>query len=130
MRTPAKRPRARALLTTLALLALAAVALPAAASALSEGRVYEMVSPLFKGGYGASLEAVSPNGENVVIDSLGSFAGTPRGSTNGKYLAHREIGKGWTITPLQPPFPETGISIADFSSTLEYGLTVHSLNDE
>ena len=130
MRTPAKRPRARALLTTLALLALAAVALPAAASALSEGRVYEMVSPLFKGGYGASLEAVSPNGENVVIDSLGSFAGTPRGSTNGTYLAHREIGKGWTITPLVPPFPVTGTSIPEFSSTLEYGLTDLSLNDE
>jgi len=43
--------------------------------ALPEGRHYEMVSPVYKGGYGAvDIEAVSPDGESGAFYSPGAFA--------------------------------------------------------
>ena len=94
------------------------VAVPA--FALGEGRVYEMVSPVFKGGYGALLQAVAPDGERVAFSSLGVFEGVPRPEIGSTYLATREAGSGWSTTPLQPPFREA--SVSDFSSTFEYAL--------
>lgn len=123
--TSLKTATLRACIGALASVCLFCVAalVPAPALALSEGRVYELVSPLFKGGYGAIFQAASPDGENVAFSSLGVFAGIPLPAVGSTYLAHREAGKGWTTTPLQPPFSEAGI--ADFSSNLEYVLAGH-----
>jgi hypothetical protein len=99
----------------------------AAAYALSNGRVYEMVSPLYKGGYGAVFRAASPDGDNVAFNSLGVFAGIPRAAVDNAYLAHREEGKGWSTSPLQPPF--AGSEVTEFSSLLKYALANHHLGE-
>jgi hypothetical protein len=115
-----KRSNAGALVCALAsaVLLSAAALTPAPALALSEGRVYEMVSPVFKGGFGAGLVAAAPDGNSVVFSSLGTFVGIPFPEPGSDYLARREDGGGWSTTPLHPPFPES--SAADFSATLEY----------
>jgi Tol biopolymer transport system component len=92
-----------------------------AATALPAGRVYEMVSPLYKGGYGVAGESasVATNGDRVQFNSLGGFAGILSGSGTGgnAYLARREE-SGWSTEALQPPFG----SVADLSETLDYTL--------
>src|SRR5476649_2782571 len=61
---------------------------PAPALALPEGRHYEMVSPVFKGGYGAkNVEAVSPDGETVIFSSPGAFAGASNSQAFNWYVA-------------------------------------------
>ena len=63
-------------LVALGLSALAAGALPTAALALPAGRVYEMVSPVYKGGYGANLiKGVAADGEAVAFFSPGRVCG-------------------------------------------------------
>ncbi|HEY3828046.1 MAG TPA: hypothetical protein VGL57_02510 [Solirubrobacteraceae bacterium] len=87
-------------LVALGLSALAAGALPTAALALPAGRVYEMVSPVYKGGYGANLiKGVAADGEAVAFFSPGAFAGAPSGPID--YLARRGP-SGWSTTPLVP----------------------------
>ena len=93
-----------------------------AAYGLGDGRVYEMVSPVYKGGYGAALAAVAPNGESVAFDSLGVFAGVPWDGVDNFYVARRGP-TGWSTTGLQPPFGLT----QDFSTTLEYTLGAEAL---
>jgi hypothetical protein len=84
------------------------------------GRVYELVSPVFKGGFGATISAVAPDGNSVVFSSAGAFAGQPFATPGDFYLARREEGSGWHTTPMKPPFVEAGAD--DFSATLEYTL--------
>jgi hypothetical protein len=91
------------------------------------GRVFEIVSPVYKGGYGAVFRAASPDGNNVVFSSLGVFAGVPRAAVDNVYLAHRKEGNGWSTSPLQPPF--AGSEVTEFSSTLEYALANHHLGE-
>jgi hypothetical protein len=85
------------------------------AQALPEGRVYEMVSPVYKGGYGAgTVEAVAQDGERVGFLSKGAFAGAPTGATlSMDYVAHRDPRSGWlthavaapaNLMPYVPPF--------------------------
>jgi hypothetical protein len=88
------------------------------ALALPEGRVYEMVSPPYKAGYGVDkLEAAAPDGESVAFASLGSFDGVLSNAFVDTYLARRGA-SGWSTTALQPP---TGLTSV-FSATLEYAL--------
>jgi hypothetical protein len=104
--------------------ALAALALPAVALALPEGRAYEMVTPVYKGGYSVDNFAVNPfavaaDGESVEFGSPGWFAQAP---VAGVYLARRGA-TGWSATPLDPPTtlsPNGGI--VDLSPTLESAL--------
>jgi hypothetical protein len=71
--------------------------------ALTPGRAYEMVSPLYKGGYAAGpLNAVSPDGESVVFSSQGAFAGTTSNLFSSLYLARRGE-TGWSTSPLAAP---------------------------
>ena len=87
------------------------------ASALPVGRVYEMVSPIYKAGYGVSIiKAISPDGDGVAFDSLGGFDGLLSGSGTGAnaYLARRGL-LGWSTVAIQPPVG----SDADFSGNLE-----------
>ncbi len=92
----------------------------ASALALPEGRVYEMVSPPYKAGYGANvLAAVAPNGESVVFTSSGVFAGVDNPVPGADYLARRD-GSGWVTTPLEAPYTLAASNvIQDLSSTLE-----------
>ena len=82
----------------------AASCLSAEASALPIGRQYEMVSPVFKGGFGAGIiDAVAPDGESVTYFSAGAFNGAPSGAELGEdYLARRST-SGWSTVPLMPP---------------------------
>lgn len=89
-----------------ALLALACVG-PGVAGALPADRVYEMVSPVFKGGFGVSFPTEAPvvalDGESVAYHSSGAFAGAPAGSPLGlDYLARRGA-SGWSTVSLLPP---------------------------
>ncbi len=89
------------------------------AFALPEGRVYEMVSPVYKGGYGAeSVEAMAPDGESVVFGSLGQFVDSPFNDTENKYLARRGATE-WSTTPITPPFVG---GIDNYSADLRYVL--------
>jgi hypothetical protein len=106
----------------LALLVLAGTVLTGAALALSDGRLYEMVSPVYKGGFGAMhIYAVAPDGESVVYYSPGVFAGAPmgvEGSETLTYIARRGT-SGWATESLVPPgtlMPDTPNQ--DMSSTL------------
>jgi len=120
--------RAAAGCAALLAISLAGAALTAApALALPEGRHYELVSPLYKGGYGVNgILAVAPDGESVAFSSLGVFAGTPGAPTllEGGYLARRGA-SGWsTVSQSLPagiaPAPVQG----DFSATLGSALEV------
>ena len=136
MRTTARSVRARALLSLFALLALAGGLLLTSAPALAaeacpneafrQGpsaylpscRVYEQVSPGYKGGYGVvgPPAMVSPDGERVAFESFGVFAGDPLPDIVSVYFAQRVEGVGWRTSPLAPPL---GGVLGDFSSTFE-----------
>lgn len=90
--------------------------LPGVAVALPEGRVYEMVSPLYKAGQGANLEAVAPNGESVEFQSIGSFAGTLWQEEAGNHYLARRSPTGWSTESVGAP---PVFSTSDYSSTLE-----------
>ncbi len=105
---------------------LGAAFMPAPALAIPEGRVYEMVSPLYKGGYGVNvLRAVAPDGESVAFASQGAFAEAPSSPALNEYLSRRGA-SGWSTTPLMPPasiLPSIlGNAPEDFSPTLDYSL--------
>jgi hypothetical protein len=52
-------------------------------SQASTGRAFELVSPIYKGGFGAGrIEAVAPDGDGVMFYSPGAFEGTPAGFAN------------------------------------------------
>ncbi len=96
----------------------------------SDGRVQEMVSPVYKGGYGVgglggAISAVAPDGESVAFYSKGVFAEAPSGPTSVDYVAHRGA-SGWLTSPLMPPallLPTTAahdVSLS-LSSTLVLG---------
>ena len=90
--------------TVAALIALCAILFGAtSALALNPERHYEMVSPVFKGGYGIlDIRAVAEEGEKVAFYSFGAFAGAPSGFSGLDYLAHRGA-SGWSTVPLMPP---------------------------
>jgi hypothetical protein len=92
-------------------------------------RAYEMVSPVFKGGFGAvKIEDVgggeaggasTSDGEAVVYYSPGAFAGAPSGAEYADYLARRGD-SGWTTEPLIPPAQEFAfVKEKDISPSLD-----------
>jgi hypothetical protein len=86
---------------------------------LSGGRVYELASPVYKGGYGAArIEAVAPDGESVAFDSLGAFGDAPSNAPHNTYLSRRS-GSGWSTVSLMPPATVTPAgNTEDYSETL------------
>ena len=74
------------------------------AVALPPGRHYEMVSPVFKGGFGATLiAAVAPDGKSIGYFSSGVFGGAPSGGgQHANYFARRG-GSEWETAPLGAP---------------------------
>jgi hypothetical protein len=95
--------RVCALSSVLALLVLAAAVLPAVVFGLPPGRVYEMVSPPYKGGYGVKrIEAVAPDGNSVAFYTPGAFAGAPSGPAAPDYVSQRSAA-GWSTLPIVVP---------------------------
>lgn len=77
-------------------------------SLAANGRVFEQVSPAYKGGFGASfVEAISQSGESVAFYSPTAFAGAPAGLSQNvdafDYIARRGP-DGWVSVPAMPPY--------------------------
>ncbi|HEY5344387.1 MAG TPA: hypothetical protein VIJ66_12120 [Solirubrobacteraceae bacterium] len=97
---PSRTPVLAILAALLTLLGSALTAAPALA--LPEGRVYEQVSPEFKGGYGAAdILGVEPGGEAVAFGSAGIFSGAASDKGFVYYQASRS-GSGWSTASLMP----------------------------
>ena len=114
--------RLASLAALVATLACACVTSPALA--LPSGRAYELVSPIFKGGFGATfIEGVREDGNAVAYYSPGAFGGEPAGFSEGldsvRYLASRGAA-GWSSVPLVPPdaLSNEVVGAADFSPSL------------
>jgi hypothetical protein len=90
---------------------------------IPNGRVYELVSPVFKGGYGATpIDAVAWNGESVAFGSDGAFGGASSLGLSNEYVARRSV-SGWsTVAQAVPATLGVGEPFA-FSLGLESSLT-------
>jgi hypothetical protein len=100
---------------------------PGVSSALSGGRAYELVTPVYKAGYGAILSAAALDGERVIYESIGGFNGIPFAVIGNQYAAQRVAGSGWMTNTVAPPFEG---SIADFSVGLDLALAILGLGKE
>lgn len=101
------------------------LALPHDALSLPDRRAYEMVSPPYKGGYGATrIEGVAPDGKSVAFGSVGAFAGVEVSLPLGdEYIAHRTEA-AWVTEGLEPP-PSLGLPQGDESQqVLDYSPTL------
>jgi hypothetical protein len=106
----------------------------ATAAALPEGRAYEMVSPVEKGGYGVEPAGVNedqfaaaPSGDGFAFSSVGVFAGAPSNPGFVVYYASRGA-HGWSTSPLSPPatigpLSETTGDPRDYSPSLGAALS-------
>jgi hypothetical protein len=69
-------------------------------------RQFELVSPVYKGGFGAThIEAVAPDGNSIAFYSPGVFADAPSGFSGldtFAYLARRGEAS-WSTMPMMPP---------------------------
>jgi hypothetical protein len=117
--------RVCALVSLVVLSVLALTVAPALA--LPPGRHYEMVSPVHKGGFGATrIGAVAPNGESVGFYSGGVFDEPPsQGGHLANYLARREA-SAWSTAPLGPPSSLLEVPAVDLSPTLSMEFAVGS----
>jgi hypothetical protein len=99
----------------------------ATGAALPDGRVYEMVSPVYKGGYGvdlgAAIFATEEEGDRVEYMSFGAFDGLTGGPKEPGYMAQRTA-HGWFSLPLVPPAPISPETIgSDISRSLSQSVT-------
>ena len=111
---------------------LSSLGVPAASALTNLERHYEMVSPVYKGGYGATKIAAvaaneeNPNGESVAYSSVGVFAGATESSLftfEPAYFAHRGP-SGWETAPLRAPaslFNDVGVDLSPDLET-EFGV--------
>jgi hypothetical protein len=101
---------------------------------VSSGRVYEQVTPVFKGGYGVrEIDDVQVDGESLIYASKGVFAGSSSTSPYHYYQADRGESE-WSSVALNPPAALSPYSGAPaFSPTLEsslWDLRTHEKNVE
>jgi hypothetical protein len=91
---------------------------------LPPGRVDEMVSPLYKAGYGVNVTtAVAPDGESVAFASTGVFAGQLLNDPLGNLYVARRSTLQWSNTSVAPPAALAPVGFtADFSETLDSAL--------
>jgi hypothetical protein len=96
---------------------------------LPDCRAYEMVSPVYKGGFGATqIEAVAEDGGSVAYFSPGEFAEAPAGLSNNAngldYLSRRGRSE-WLAIPVMPPAQLTPfVNHHDISKTLSSTLAL------
>ncbi len=140
--------------TLAALAALCVLALPAVVQAetcpnaafrggpsalLPECRAYELVTPPYKEGYKVFPRAVSTDGEGLLGESLGNFAGTGNGQFNalkdanlssaqGSPYVFMRGASGWTTDAIQlpasaSPLADLAATSSDFSESLWFAAT-------
>jgi hypothetical protein len=101
------------------------------AARAANGRVFEQVSPPYKGGFGVlHIEGVGQDGNGVAYYSPGAFAGARAGLSSDTdfldYLANRGA-TGWSTTPATPPdelMPSLNGHNRDISITLHLTLAL------
>ncbi|MFA4928438.1 MAG: hypothetical protein WC558_07970 [Patulibacter sp.] len=72
---------------------------------------YELVTPAFTGGQGASLSVGTADGERAMLYSVGGFADTENLPALGVHYATQRTASGWKTTAIAPPasvFPYIG----------------------
>jgi hypothetical protein len=90
----------------------------ALAQRLRDCLAYELVSPPFTSGQGASVVAGSADGTRVSIDSVGGFNGTESLPDLGVTYASERTANGWLTSPMAPratEFPWIGSSAIDWT---------------
>jgi hypothetical protein len=90
---------------TAALLAIAALCATASAMTLPDGRAYELVSPSSTQGSatgGLTSVAVGQDGDTVIDQSTGAFAGTQADYLGGNWYAYQRTASGWSAGALDP----------------------------
>ena len=124
----ASRYRSVALAVAAVLTGMVAVLYSAPAMAvLPQGRVYEMVAPVEKGGYGVSAipqAFAALDGESAVFASFGVFAGEPTDLGGNLYMAQRSK-EGWGTSPSALPITAEYVpgSPQDYSTDLSRSLS-------
>jgi hypothetical protein len=123
-RAPA-RSSVVAILASLCALAAGLLFATSALALTNPERHYELVSPVYKGGFRvepANLlsRAMSPDGEALAFSSFGVFAGAPGpAGTLLDYVARRGA-SGWVTAPIMPPESVTAnIEDVDLSPSLD-----------
>lgn len=115
------------------------VALPATAAAAPE-RVYEMISPVAKGGSDVSYGyAAAADGNAVQYDSFAALGGADHAVFSNPYVARRGP-NGWTTTPMQAAVPTDNPTLldaplvigwsADLRASFSAGYSPFDLRDE
>jgi hypothetical protein len=95
----------------------------------SSGRQFELVSPVYKGGFGATfIEGVAQDGDSAAFYSPGVFNGAQAGLSNNintlDYLSRRGS-SGWSTEPIAPPDELVSfVDSHDISTTLEETLAM------
>ncbi len=100
----------------------------ASAVAIPEGRVYELVSPVYKGGYAVvALEAADlENGEQVAFTARGVIGAALSSKVAYWYVANRG-GSGWLTAPMEPPSVLAPVTLLEdvsmnFQSSFAFGV--------
>ena len=100
------------------------LAIPVRALALNPERHYEMVSPVYKGGFGAAeINAVAENGQSVAYRAPGAFEGQVGYSTF-DYLARREATQWSTVSLSAPTSVASELLNTDVTPNLDLKLEV------
>jgi hypothetical protein len=129
-----RRVGVRGIFSTVVVACGAFFAISSSAFALPDGRAFEQVSPLYKGGAGApAVEAVGMDGGSVAYYAPDAFAGAPTGLSQNidsfDYLARRTV-TGWATVPVTPPATVMPVALGenrditpDMEATLALGNT-------
>ncbi len=69
---------------------------------LADCRAYELVTPAFKNGDFAGVDAVSGDGSRVLVESLEGYGGAGSNSERGSFYELTRSGSGWVTSALDP----------------------------
>ena len=73
-------------------------------ASLPDCRAFELLSPPYKDGYFPFFEAVSPNGEHALFESLGTFGGAKGNHVvQGTVYESSRTSSGWLTKAVSPP---------------------------